>query len=65
MAYAALGSRYSAASLQEVLLQEVLRRDSVNLLRSVAENVAICADTTRATSPDLLARHASRQSKSL
>lgn len=61
MAYATLGSRYVAASPQGVLRSG----DPGNLLRSVAENAAICAETTRATSPDLLAKHASRQSKSL
>ena len=61
MAYAAHGTRYSAASPQEVLRLG----ESGDLLRSLAQTVSICADTTRATSPGLLAKHASRQSKSL
>ena len=61
MAYAALGSRYVAANPQEVLRLG----KSGEFLRCLAQTLAICADTTRATSPDLLVKHASRRSKSL
>lgn len=58
MAYAVLGLRCVAAILQEV-------PHLGKWGRVPAQQVSICADTTPATSPGLLAVHVSRQSMSL